>query len=958
MLKGNPLGSISARLRAFAQGDPFGRIVRASIRRPLLTIGAVAALAVVAALLALRLEPSSAIETLVDSDSESFQATERANQVFGDDAIVILVEGDLQQSLLTPDLGRLRDLEDCLAGTLPPERLLTLPPESAAVCEELERGGFAKVVYGPATFVSQSTAAISGRLQQGLADKDAEAERQAATAREAAARQGLPKREQEQVAETARQAVEAEFNRGLVGLALQYNVSQPPAINDPSFVSQLVFDTARGVNVPKARFSYLFPSSQAALIQVRLRPDLTEDQRERAVDLVQTAAAQERFQPQRGADLVVTGLPVVVDALADTVQRELAVLLVAAILVMALTLTIVFRSALRLLPLALALAAAAVTYAAVSLAGGSLTMASIAALPVLIGLAVDYAIQFQSRFNEQRSVRPDRPPEEAAPAAASAGGPTIAAAGLATAVGFLVLLLSPVPMVRGFALILVVAVGLALLCTLTAGFAAMARFGRPSARPADVPPVLPRARAAAVRGGDAVRRGIAPALARIDPARARVSDRGRSGWAAVAGRSRQALAFAVQQPRRVLGIGLALAALGWVADTQTDVISDVRELAPQDLEALRDLNALQEATGVSGELDVTVRGENLTDSETLAWMSQVQAQVLADHGYEAGETCAQAAGAPELCPALSLPDILGPQGAQTPEQASALLDAVPPYFQQAVVSPDRTVAQLAFGVRLMPLERQQELVEEIERRLEGAPEGVDAAVTGLPVLAAEGNAALSSPLRRLLVLVAGLLAVFLVLLAIRRQPRLAAVPLIPIALASGWASLILFLLRVPLNPMSAALGALVIAISTEFSVLLSARYREERRAGAPPRRAIELAYGSTGAAVLASGATAIAGFAVLMASDIRMLRDFGAVTVVGLTVSLLGVMLVLPAALVWAEEHGSFELADLSPRRAWLALRRRGFGPRGMRRRLPSLSRLKRAGRSSAPRPRRPRSRA
>ena len=40
------------------------------------------------------------------------------------------------------------------------------------------------------------------------------------------------------------------------------------------------------------------------------------------------------------------------------------------------------------------------TFGALSLAGGSLTMASIAVLPVLIGLAVDYAIQFQARFDE------------------------------------------------------------------------------------------------------------------------------------------------------------------------------------------------------------------------------------------------------------------------------------------------------------------------------------------------------------------------------------------------------------------------------------------------------------------------------------------------------------------------------------------------------------------------------
>ncbi len=69
-------------------------------------------------------------------------------------------------------------------------------------------------------------------------------------------------------------------------------------------------------------------------------------------------------------------------------------------------------------------------------------------------------------------------------------------------------------------------------------------------------------------------------------------------------------------------------------------------------------------------------------------------------------------------------------------------------------------------------------------------------------------------------------------------------PLIPIALATGWSAGVLFVLgllpgplEVDLNPMSVTLGALVIAISTEFSVLLSSRYRQEREAGAGPARA-------------------------------------------------------------------------------------------------------------------------
>jgi predicted RND superfamily exporter protein len=299
---------------------------------------------------------------------------------------------------------------------------------------------------------------------------------------------------------------------------------------------------------------------------------------------------------------------------------------------------------------------------------------------------------------------------------------------------------------------------------------------------------------------------------------------------------------------------------------------------------------------------VTIHADDVTDPAVLSWMTDFQAEVLREHGYQEGDVCSADPGSPELCPALSLTDLLGSGSSR--DQIDQLLAAVPPYFLQSILTPDRRTANLAFGIRLMPLDRQQEVIEDVRSRLDPPP-GVRAALTGLPVLAAEGNAQLSAPWRRMLVLGVGLAAVFLVLLAVRRRLREAAVPLIPIALATGWAGLILFVLGIPLNPMSAALGAVVIAISTEFSVLLSARYREERDTGVPARVALERAYGSTGAAVLASGVTATAGFAVLIASDIQMLRDFGLVTVVGLGVSLLGVMLALPAALVWADRRQS-----------------------------------------------------
>jgi hydrophobe/amphiphile efflux-3 (HAE3) family protein len=853
------------------KGDVFGRVVRAATRRPLVVLAATALLALGGAAAALRLEPSTATETLVDRGSETFEATERFKRDFGDEAVLVLVRGELTRTVLTPDLLRVLSLEGCLSGNVPDTKrgLGSLPP----VCREIAKLDPAKVVYGPGTFVNTAATQIGEQFTKRQRANERRATAAAEAARKLSERRGDPPDEQDRLARAASRAVRSQFQGDVLRLALRYGLSDIPRIDSPNFVSTLVFDSSAGEpGVPKSRFAYLFPSNNAALIQIRMRPDLTEAERRRAIGLFEEATRQRKFQPREGARYIVTGVPVVAERLADAVQRSIFVLLAAAVLVMAGTLALVFRSRPRLLPLGLALAATAMTFGALSLAGGSLTMASIAVLPVLIGLAVDYAIQFQARFDEERARRPGRPTRDSAAAAAAAGGPTILTAGIATAVGFLVLLLSPVPMVRGFGALLVLGIGLALACAICAGFAALVRFGGPAP------------------GTD-----VAPPDPRMQGAREWFADR---SW--------RALGVALGRPRRVLAIGLVLAAIGLALETQSEVVSDIRELVPQDLQALEDVDTLQRETGVSGEIDVTVRAEDITSPAVVRWMTRFQEDVLRAHGYRPGRRCTQEENAPELCPALSLPDLFSTAGAER-SQVRGLLDAVPTYFSQGVVTPDRKTANLAFGIRLMPLDRQKEVVDDIKSRLD-PPDGVRASVVGLPVLAAEAGGALSSPSRRALTLLAALLGVFAVLLAARRSTRAAAVPLIPIALATGWSGGVLFLLgllpgplEVDLNPMSVTLAALVVAISTEFSVLLSARYAEEREAGAGPARSIERAYASTGAAVLASGVTAIAGFAVLIASDIRMLRDFGIVAVVDLTVSLLGVMLVLPAALIWGE---------------------------------------------------------
>jgi predicted RND superfamily exporter protein len=257
----------------------------------------------------------------------------------------------------------------------------------------------------------------------------------------------------------------------------------------------------------------------------------------------------------------------------------------------------------------------------------------------------------------------------------------------------------------------------------------------------------------------------------------------------------------------------------------------------------------------------------------------------------------------------------------TQASIDSTLGAVPPYFSRAVITADHRVAALAFGIRLMPLGRQQRVINYMRSELRPPP-GVSADLAGLPVLAAQADGALASVSRRMLTLLAGLAAVALVLVLTLRSVRRGLAPLIPIVFATGWSALIVFLVGIPLNPMSATLGTLVIAISTEFSVLLSERYRQERGRGLEPTDALARTYLRTGIPVLASGLTAIAGFGVLTLSSIVMLRDFGLVTVIDLSVSLAGVMLVLPSVLAIGERADLAERARARIRRVTSALPR------------------------------------
>ena len=911
---------VTERLQTFAS---------ACARRPLLTLGIVLAFALAGGLLATGMQADAGSDTFVGKSTASYRATADDHQHFGGDAVIVLIRERLTDLVETKDLATESQLEACLAGQVlvANQTLGSFTPAPAGTarpyggwsspCGQLMRTKPIQVVYGPGTFLNRAVAAVNTQISSLIGSARQAVTTACSAAYQLALAKHLDRAQAQQACRAAGQIAYQQQLSQLAQTALNSGITAAPRIDNPQFIPQIVFDQNRGVNQPKARFAYLFPTAGSALIQARLKPNLSSAQQAQAISLIRRAIRMPIFKLGYGGTYTVTGVPVVVNDLAAKITGSIALLLLGALVVMAVALILIFRSRLRLLPLAVALAAAGITFGLISLFGGTLTMASIAVLPILIGLAVDYAIQFQSRTEEARRSSPGAPSsaDHAIARAAATGAPTLAVAALATATGFLVLQLSPVPMVRGFGVLLIVGIAVALVCAVAIGAAALALTDRDGGFAG-----------ASLRGAADILRDLSRRLgARVAGARSRrlaahLESRVRAGGRAV-------LAAGLRYPGRVLAVAGLLAVLGWVADTQTSVQSDVTKLVPTTMPALRDLHTLEHVTGVSGEIDVVVHGRDVASPTTIGWMLRYEDKLLTHYGYLETRGCSRST----LCPALSLPDLFcsgaaaqSACGSLTSAQIDTLLSAVPQYFSQAVITPDRREATLAFGIRLMPLARQQRVIDYMRSQLR-PPAGVSAQLAGLPVMAAQANSVLSSSARRLLTLLAGVLAVGLVLLAVFRSLERALVPIIPIALATGWSSLILYLIGIPLNPMSAALGTLVIAISTEFSVLLAERFRQERQAGHGVPAALTRAYRSTGSAVVASGLTAIMGFAVLILSSITMLRDFGFVTLIDLTVSLAGVLIVLPAALVLAERG---ELADVAERvsgltRALPGLRRR-----------------------------------
>ncbi|KRB47555.1 MMPL family transporter [Terrabacter sp. Root181] len=181
------------------------------------------------------------------------------------------------------------------------------------------------------------------------------------------------------------------------------------------------------------------------------------------------------------------------------------------------------------------------------------------------------------------------------------------------------------------------------------------------------------------------------------------------------------------------------------------------------------------------------------------------------------------------------------------------------------------------------------------------PAGLSMHVTGPVGYGADSSEAFSGIDGKLLY--SAMAVVILILLITYRSPILWLLPVVSAGTALFVAQGVIYFLAdgdtLTVNAQSSGiLTVIVFGAGTDYALLLVARYREELRRHADRHEAMAVALHRAGPAILASGATVVAGMLCLLFASMSSTKGLGPVAAIGIAVALLVMLTLLPALLV------------------------------------------------------------
>ena len=619
------------------------------------------------------------------------------------------------------------------------------------------------------------------------------------------------------------------------------------------------------VDVPDDRDGELFgllPPSEDEIVEEQLRAT-TED-----ADL-------------DGMEVTLTGTPVFEEAAFGMMLPEMMELFALAFAIILALVVVVMHGRLRktrrvALPLVTALTVVLAMLGMMGFVGFAFNAIMLGVMPIALGLAIDYGLQIQTRYVEERDR--GRSPADAAAVASQTTGRALAIVLGTTAVGLGSLLIADVPPVRQFGVTVVFSVFVSMVLSVTMLVALLVTFDdtSPDAAAAESP-----AESGVTRtdGGDSPR-GVE-----------RFFD-----WLAGVVSARSLLI--------VLVLGLAVGG-GAAAYPAVDTKEDMLDYWP-DIEERQDIREL-EATVPSPNINYVIVETN--DAYTYEDFQHVRAFQNEIERHEHVVTVMSPARAMEV--GAASPPASGPHGDAFPEPGSEFeteldrrtrVDRPPQLGLTPADHPDRIVVQVF--VEDIEGETEREVIDDTERAANATlPAHMESRVTGEMVLNRNVIENVTSGLTRTTLVSFGLGALFLGLVLRSGRESVLLVGSVAggtLALTAG----AMYLIGVPWNPLTVTTAAIILGIGIDYAVHIYERFREEAESGAAARDAMRTAVVQKSRPVLGSGATTMLGFGVLMISDFPVLANFGVAIAVAIGMAMLTAFVLMPAVALTLARRG------------------------------------------------------
>ena len=622
--------------------------------------------------------------------------------------------------------------------------------------------------------------------------------------------------------------------------------------------------------IPPSVQSTAVPSNVLTLVQVKLDQGLSDTTETSVLNTVQQVVDQSN--PPAGVTIAISGTPAFNSQMRAAMGSQMGVLIGAAMILMVLVMGILFSYVShRFLPVVFVGLGLTTALGLMGLAHIPLNMAVLGAFPVMIGLGVDYAIQFHARLDEESR---KGSLDDAVFTTITRTGPAVMYAMLATSLGFAAMFISTVPMIQSFGLVAMIGI-MSCYCISLVGIPAVAQVihYKPKAKTPTVCYAV---------GEDACDTLPTPP---------------KKSFSYGQFLTNTSVKIA-KNPVPILLIAVLIAAIGFQIDPLIPIEANQNNFVPSSMPAKIEIDKVTRILGSTTTADFYVQGGRVTDLDTLTWIKGFQDYELSHHS--------------EITSATSIVTyvIAYNNGTmpQTQSEVNAILDKIPSGIKDQYLSGTmRGVITFGMGNLQIPQEEDLKKVMVNDVAFLQPPIGISVQPAGSFDIMTALIGGMSSSKDEMTYLGFALIFVFLAL--VYRHIH-AISPLIPIVLIVGWNSVMMYILGIAYSPLTATLGSMTIGVAAEYTILVMERYGEEEERLHDHIAAIQESVSRIGTAITVSGLATFFGFSALCLSNFPIISNFGICTLIAVGFSLAGAIFIMPAVLSlmgqfteWREER-------------------------------------------------------